>query len=69
MFKPFLKSIFDLCFSAVILVLASSIFLFTYFIFFIQNKVISFLPRLPGIHQQPCEINKFKTIIDVRNAE
>lgn len=69
MYKLFFKRIFDICLSAVVLILTSPIFLFTYLILFIQNKgSVFFYQERPGLHLQPFHIIKFKTMTDDRDA-
>lgn len=65
MYKLFFKRIFDMFFSAILLILTSPIFLFTLLILFIQNKGrVFFCQERPGLHQQPFHIIKFKTMTD-----
>jgi undecaprenyl phosphate N,N'-diacetylbacillosamine 1-phosphate transferase len=70
MYKLFFKRIFDICLSAILLILTSPIFLFTLLILFIQNKGSAFFyQERPGLHQQPFKIIKFKTMTDERDAK
>jgi undecaprenyl phosphate N,N'-diacetylbacillosamine 1-phosphate transferase len=69
MYKLFFKRILDVCLSAIVLILTSPIFLFTYLILFIQNKGSAFFyQERPGLNQQPFHIIKFKTMTDDRDA-
>jgi lipopolysaccharide/colanic/teichoic acid biosynthesis glycosyltransferase len=58
-----------MCFSSVVFMLASAIFLFTLLIFLIQNMVVFFYQERSGLHHQPYKFIKFRTMIDGRNAK
>jgi undecaprenyl phosphate N,N'-diacetylbacillosamine 1-phosphate transferase len=69
MYKVFLKRIFDIWLAAVVLILTSPLFLITLFILFFQNKgSVFFFQERPGLHQQPFNIIKFKTMTDERDT-
>lgn len=68
MYNRIFKRLFDVLLSAMLFIIASPLTIITSIILFVQNKGrVFFFQERPGIHQQPFNIIKFKTMTDERD--
>ena len=69
MYNRIFKRLFDVLLSAMLFIIASPLTIITSIILFVQNKgSVFFYQERPGIHQQPFNIIKFKTMTNERDA-
>lgn len=69
MYVTFMKRLFDLVFSVIVLLLTSPLWIVTALLLFVQNKgEIFFFQERPGWREKPFKIIKFKTMTDEKDG-